>query len=62
MKYAKGGLEGLQFIHSCGLLHMDMSPSNLVVCSDTGDIKIIDFGLSQIMGNEIKPCGTDGIY
>ncbi|MBN2542757.1 sigma 54-interacting transcriptional regulator [bacterium] len=38
--------EGLSFLHSKGILHLDLKPSNVFVLPD-GSIKIIDFGLAQ---------------
>ncbi len=61
IKILKGGLEGLQFIHKCKIVHMDLSPNNLMVHPHTNEIVIIDFGLAQPACYQIEPCGTDGI-
>lgn len=45
---------GLAHAHSKGILHHDLTPSNVMVNS-SGDIKIIDFGLAMaVTGNEIS--------
>ncbi|MCH5311601.1 MAG: serine/threonine protein kinase [Prevotella sp.] len=36
----------LSFMHSQGMLHLDLKPSNIML-KDTGDIVVIDFGLSK---------------
>ena len=44
--------EGMQYLHHYGVLHRDLKPENIMMteCSDKGQIKIMDFGLSKIMG------------
>ena len=40
-------LEGLQYLHSQGIIHRDMKPSNIFI-DEHGNAKIGDFGLSKI--------------
>ncbi|XP_076061617.1 cyclin-dependent kinase 5-like [Oratosquilla oratoria] len=40
-------LTGLAFIHSNDLIHFDLKPCNLLVCSK-GTLKIADFGLTEL--------------
>ena len=42
----------IQYLHQYGVLHRDLKPENIMLteCSDKGVIKIMDFGLSKIMG------------
>ena len=44
--------EGMQYLHHYGVLHRDLKPENIMMteCSEKGQIKIMDFGLSKIMG------------
>ncbi|XP_015786422.1 myosin light chain kinase, smooth muscle isoform X2 [Tetranychus urticae] len=40
--------EGLEYIHSKNILHLDMKPENILCVSRTGNrIKLIDFGLAR---------------
>ena len=53
----------LYYLHSFGVAHRDLKPENILMVdnSDTSDLKIVDFGLSKIIGpNEtsLDPFGT----
>ncbi|TWU28182.1 serine/threonine-protein kinase [Bythopirellula polymerisocia] len=43
--------DALQFAHDKGIVHRDIKPENILVAVD-GVVKIADFGLSRILGNE----------
>ena len=40
-------LEGLQVLHKAGVLHLDLTPRNVLVGNAVKQIKVIDFGLSE---------------
>ncbi|XP_014443441.1 serine/threonine-protein kinase 17A [Tupaia chinensis] len=46
-------LEGVHFLHTHDVVHLDLKPQNILLTSESplGDIKIVDFGLSRIMKN-----------
>ncbi|WP_013334723.1 AAA family ATPase [Gloeothece verrucosa] len=39
-------------IHSANIIHKDINPSNIVINSETGQLKIIDFGISTAFTRE----------
>ena len=52
--------KGLKYLHKYGIIHRDLKPDNIMLteASDKGNIKIMDFGLSKILGKKEK--STDG--
>ena len=49
--YILQALKGLERLHFSGIIHRDIKPFNLMITNDDR-IKIIDFGLSRIRGEE----------
>ncbi|MCQ2816117.1 MAG: serine/threonine-protein kinase [archaeon] len=52
-------INGLEYLHSKGVVHRDLKPENLLL-SEGNIIKIIDFGLSNYFSKELlkTPCGS----
>ena len=53
----------LYYLHSFGVAHRDLKPENILMSdnSDTAECKIVDFGLSKIIGpsqTSLDPFGT----
>jgi serine/threonine protein kinase len=53
----------LYYLHSFGVAHRDLKPENILMVSDDNDsdLKIVDFGLSKIIGpneSSLDPFGT----
>ena len=46
-------LNGVRFLHSKGIVHRDLKPLNILV-SRTWDIKICDFGQSNVLTDKIN--------
>lgn len=44
--------EAMATAHERGILHRDLKPGNIIVDEESGLIKIVDFGLAGIIGNE----------
>jgi glycogen synthase kinase 3 beta len=40
---------GLHYLHSIGITHRDIKPTNIIVDSDTGELKICDFGSAKML-------------
>jgi serine/threonine protein kinase len=48
-------LEAAKFLGEQGVSHRDMKPDNVMIDSRTGDVKLVDFGVSREIGEEYKP-------
>jgi serine/threonine-protein kinase len=53
--------DALQFAHDKGVIHRDIKPENILIAKD-GSVKIADFGLSRILGNENQPTVLTGTH
>lgn len=40
-------LRGLKYIHSCGVIHRDLKPDNMLVMKTDCNLKLTDFGLAR---------------
>jgi predicted ATPase/signal transduction histidine kinase/tRNA A-37 threonylcarbamoyl transferase component Bud32 len=44
--------ESLRAIHAANIIHKDINPANIVFNRETGQVKIIDFGISTVLSRE----------
>lgn len=59
---ARGSLAGLEAVHEAGMLHLDIKPGNIMVAAgknDTWKVKVLDFGLAQILQAGLIPPNGD---
>lgn len=47
-KFAYDAIKGLSYLHSVGMMHLDIKPANLLVDS-AGGVKLADFGTSRLV-------------
>lgn len=65
VKLLKQILKGLYYCHSSGVMHRDLKPQNIILDKKTKKPKLIDFGLSLYIDDDVdhskfKRCGTMG--
>jgi cell division control protein 7 len=48
-------LNALSYVHSCGIIHRDVNPSNFLYNSAIGIGKLTDFGLAKLTSKPTKP-------
>ena len=41
-------MEGVEYLHENGVCHRDLKPENLLLEKNSNNLKIIDFGLSNL--------------
>jgi HAMP domain-containing protein/predicted Ser/Thr protein kinase len=58
LRIAKQMFQGLDAAHRQGVIHRDIKPQNMLILPETGELKIMDFGIAR--GVEVK-AGTGGL-
>ena len=47
-KFYQQIISGVEYLHKLKIVHRDLKPENLLLDSKTKDLKIVDFGLSNL--------------
>jgi serine/threonine-protein kinase len=58
LRVAKQACQGLEAAHHGGVVHRDIKPHNMLILPETGELKIMDFGISRVSemkGGEAGP-------
>ncbi len=58
LRIAKQMCQGLDAAHRQGVIHRDIKPQNMLILPETGELKIMDFGIAR--GAEVK-AGAGGL-
>jgi serine/threonine-protein kinase len=58
LRVAKQMCQGLEAAHQQGVVHRDIKPQNMLILPETGDVKIMDFGIARV--SEMK-AGAAGL-
>jgi serine/threonine-protein kinase len=48
LRIAKQMCQGLEAAHAQGVVHRDIKPQNMLILPETGDLKIMDFGIARV--------------
>jgi serine/threonine-protein kinase len=48
LRIAKQVCHGLEAAHAQGVVHRDVKPQNMLILPETGDVKIMDFGIARV--------------
>jgi serine/threonine-protein kinase len=57
LSIAKQMAHGLEAAHEQGVIHRDIKPQNMLILPESGEIKIMDFGIARV--SEMKGGGSD---
>ena len=52
LRVARQACAGLEAAHQVGVVHRDIKPHNMLILPETGELKIMDFGISRV--SEVK--------
>jgi serine/threonine-protein kinase len=59
LSIAKQMCHGLEAAHQVGVVHRDIKPQNMLIIPESGDLKIMDFGIARV--SEMKGGESSGL-
>jgi serine/threonine-protein kinase len=57
LRIAKQMCQGLEAAHLQGVVHRDIKPQNMLILPETGDLKIMDFGIARVQAVKAGEAG-----
>jgi HAMP domain-containing protein/predicted Ser/Thr protein kinase len=57
LRIAKQMCQGLEAAHQQGVVHRDIKPQNILILPESGDLKIMDFGIARVSEMEAGASG-----
>ena len=60
IKIMDGLLSGFSYAHKKNIVHRDVKPSNVIISRDFSVVKILDFGIAKILGEDSRNLTKDG--
>lgn len=62
LRIARHMCQGLEAAHAQGVVHRDVKPQNMLILPETGELKIMDFGIARVseVGGDLAGLTTDG--